>query len=72
MTQDDNALNYQHTDIVHESTLEDLDLERKNEKSNLEEFDTFGDEEFAEVKYKVLNWWQVKNPQATITPLKTT
>jgi hypothetical protein len=32
---------------------------RPEEKSQPEYQDTFGDEEFAEVKYKVLSWWYV-------------
>lgn len=31
--------------------------QEKLEKATVEPQDTFGDEEFAEVKYKVLNWW---------------
>lgn len=34
------------------------DAEKQHEKSHPEYQDTFGDEEFAEVKYKVLSWWQ--------------
>ncbi|KAE8354338.1 transmembrane amino acid transporter protein-domain-containing protein [Aspergillus coremiiformis] len=35
------------------------DTEKQNdEKSRPEYQDTFGDEEYAEVKYKVLSWWQ--------------
>ncbi|KAE8154635.1 transmembrane amino acid transporter protein-domain-containing protein [Aspergillus avenaceus] len=34
------------------------DSEKQDEKARPEYQDTFGDEEFAEVKYKVLSWWQ--------------
>lgn len=40
-----------------------IDLE-SDEKSNITPVykqDAFGDEEFAEVKYKVLKWWYVLN-----------
>jgi hypothetical protein len=40
-----------------------IDLE-SSEKSNITpayKQDAFGDEEFAEVKYKVLKWWYVLN-----------
>lgn len=34
------------------------DAEKQHEKKEpLESQDAFGDEEFAEVKYKVLSWW---------------
>lgn len=31
--------------------------QEKLEKTSVQAHDTFGDEEFAEVKYKVLSWW---------------
>lgn len=40
------------------------DAEKQQEKKEpLECQDAFGDEEFAEVKYKVLSWWYVLCPQ---------
>lgn len=34
------------------------DAEKQNEKKEpLDSQDAFGDEEYAEVKYKVLSWW---------------
>lgn len=43
--------------------IDPVDLER-DEKANITpayQQDAFGDEEFAEVKYKVLKWWYVPN-----------
>lgn len=43
--------------------LDPIDLE-SDEKSNItpaDKQDAFGNEEFAEVKYKVLKWWYVLN-----------
>lgn len=42
-----------------EYDLSDKDTEKQQEEKARPEYqDTFGDEEYAEVKYKVLSWWQ--------------
>ncbi|GMF76523.1 unnamed protein product [Aspergillus oryzae] len=43
-----------------EYDLSDKDTEKQQEEKARPEYqDTFGDEEYAEVKYKVLSWWYV-------------
>lgn len=44
---------------------EDMD-QKKEEPMPPVRQDAFGDEEFAEVKYKVLKWWSVSRPVAHI------
>ena len=38
---------------------QDIDEEKQDEKVQSSSSDVFGDEEHAEVKYKVLSWWYV-------------
>lgn len=42
---------------------EDISQVEQNLKPVLEESDAFGNEEFAEIKYKTLKWWYVSAPR---------
>lgn len=41
-----------------------VEFEPEDKMNNTPEYkqDAFGNEEFAEVKYKVMKWWYVQNP----------
>lgn len=44
---------------------EDISQVEQNLKPGLEESDAFGNEEFAEIKYKTLKWWYVSVSSAS-------
>ncbi|KAF4159714.1 hypothetical protein CNMCM6936_004287 [Aspergillus lentulus] len=46
------------TDRVHPDAVSDGERDFEKQKSKPEYQDAFGDEEYAEVKYKTLSWWQ--------------
>ena len=46
-------------DARDEAGLQDAEEKQDDKKGDPVYHDTFGDEEYAEVKYKVLSWWYV-------------
>lgn len=46
---------------------QDIDEEKQDEKVKSSSSDVFGDEEHAEVKYKVLSWWSVAPTRLTLS-----
>lgn len=45
------------TDRVHPEPVSDSERDYEKQDSKPEYQDAFGDEEYAEVKYKTLSWW---------------
>ena len=54
-------------DAEYDVTFKDTEKQQE-EKARPEYQDTFGDEEYAEVKYKVLSWWYVDDFNSQTIP----